>query len=74
MRDKITKWQISTGQSIIDSKEPPVSENFSNEAIDALVSLGYKPAEASKMINKLDHEGKNSEELIKLALKNSLSG
>ncbi len=39
-----------------------------DEAGDALVSLGYKPAEAEKMIRSLDTDGLSTEQIIKLAL------
>jgi Holliday junction DNA helicase RuvA len=42
------------------------------EAESALVSLGYKPAEAARMLNKFVDQATTSEELIRLALKNSL--
>jgi Holliday junction DNA helicase RuvA len=40
-----------------------------NEAIDALVALGYKPKEVSSLIAKLDTEDKSAEDIIRMALK-----
>ncbi len=40
-----------------------------NEAVSALVALGYKPQEASRMVHALESEGLSSEELIRQALK-----
>jgi holliday junction DNA helicase RuvA len=40
------------------------------DAISGLVALGYKPAEASKLIHAIDAEDKSSETLIREALKN----
>lgn len=41
------------------------------EAREALVSLGYKPAEASSMVRKVMQEGMSAEEIIRLCLKQS---
>ena len=43
-----------------------------DEARDALIALGYKPADAEKMIKKVNKSGTTSEQLIREALKNSL--
>lgn len=43
-----------------------------DEARDALIALGYKPTDAEKMIKKVHHSDKTSEQLIREALKNSL--
>lgn len=39
------------------------------EAFEALIALGYKPAEATRLLRKVATPGLNSEELIRLALK-----
>jgi len=75
MRDKIKQWPVNETVRA----EPPVDGSASTEiaaqdAIEALISLGYKPADAAKMINRQDKQGKNSEQLIKSALRNSLTG
>ena len=43
------------------------------DAVSALVSLGYKPNEASRMVSNIDSKNQNSEEIIRLALKSSFS-
>ncbi|QIM64991.1 Holliday junction branch migration protein RuvA [Frederiksenia canicola] len=43
-----------------------------DEARDALIALGYKPADAEKMIKKVNKTDATSEQLIREALKNSL--
>ena len=40
-----------------------------NEAVDALVALGYKPKEVNKLIARLDIEDKSTEDIIRMALK-----
>lgn len=43
------------------------------EAVDALVALGYKPAEVSRLMSQLDIEGKSAADIIRLALKKVVS-
>jgi Holliday junction DNA helicase RuvA len=40
-----------------------------SEAVDALISLGYKPREVQKLIGELDVDGKSAEDIIRLALR-----
>lgn len=44
-----------------------------DEALNALLALGYKPAQASKMIAPLEKQGLSVEEMIRRALKTSLN-
>lgn len=43
------------------------------DAVSALVSLGYKPNEASRMVSNADTQSQNSEDIIRQALKTSMS-
>lgn len=67
LRDRLP----ASGQST-DSKDHPApavaSSNPKQEAISALCSLGYKPPDATKMVQAIDSEGKSCENLIRLAL------
>lgn len=38
-------------------------------ALDALVALGYKPAEARQMLDRLKHEGQSTEDLLRAVLR-----
>lgn len=58
MRDKLPT------HSVVYKKDPR------EEAISALCSLGYKPADASKMVKNI--EGDRCEDIIRLALKGSV--
>jgi holliday junction DNA helicase RuvA len=42
------------------------------EAVSALCSLGYKPLDASKMVQNISAEGKSCEDIIRLALQGSV--
>lgn len=46
-----------------------VERGAQSEAVDALVALGYKPAEVSKLIAGLETEGQSAEDIIRLALR-----
>lgn len=46
-----------------------IEKGAKSEAIDALVALGYKPAEVNRLIARLDVEGRSAEDIIRLALR-----
>jgi len=46
--------------------------NPKQEAVSALCSLGYKPLDASKMVQDISSEGKNCEDIIRLALQGAV--
>ena len=48
------------------------TENSSDEAISALIALGYKPAEAEKMVKRVAKPELTSEQVIREALKAAL--
>jgi len=50
-----------------------VEASARNEAVDALVALGYKPKEVNNLIAKLDIEDKSAEDIIRLALRQAAS-
>ncbi len=63
MRDRLKDDALGIGISDIAGKG-----SSSDEAFDALVALGYKPQEATRMVKSLDVEGLSSEEIIRRAL------
>ncbi len=74
MRDKLKDWQSSPGATTDASSKPIASiSDPSDEAVSALVSLGYKPQEASKYVLAVSTEDMSSEEIIREALKASVS-
>ena len=46
-----------------------VQQGPKSEAFDALVALGYKPAEINRLFGKLDIDGQSAEDIIRLALR-----
>lgn len=65
MRDRIDAAVPGGGKSA----PLTVEASARNEAVDALVALGYKPKEVHKLIEKLDIEDKSAEDIIRLALR-----
>ena len=67
------KDKLKTEQAITEKEDTKVimmsSENI-NEAIEALMILGYNKKEIEKVYDKLDTNNLSTEELIKLGLKN----
>lgn len=49
-----------------------VKDDAEGEAVAALIALGYKPQEASRMISKVAKDGDNSETMIRNALRAAL--
>ena len=64
MRDRIDKPSAQTGATKVE-----VEAGAKSEAVDALISLGYKPREVQKLIGELDVDGKSAEDIIRLALR-----
>ncbi len=63
MRDRIDGSSGNGGTRVA------VEQSAKSEAVDALIALGYKPAEVNKLVAKLDIEDKSAEDIIRLALK-----
>jgi len=61
------------GASGLDGAKVARKANPVNDAVSALISLGYKAQQASQMIRELDVEGKTTEEIIRAALQNGAS-
>lgn len=71
MRDKLDDWQQAPALAQPMKSDAPANANrhsILQDAISALVSLGYKAAEASRIITKCDDGSANSEHLIRRAL------
>lgn len=72
MRDKLGDMPISvSGVAMPDTTVEAVNDPV-NEAVSALIGLGYKASEASRYVLAVASDGLSSEELIREALKNSV--
>ena len=70
MKDVLKKWQADAGDSVGIS---PVSalikpDDAVADAVSALIALGYKPPEASRMVRGIETKDLSSEEIIRHAL------
>lgn len=70
MRDRLSGFAETV--STQGSKPVNINTDPVNEAVSALIGLGYKPAEASRFVMSVANDDMSSEELIREALKNSV--
>lgn len=75
MRDRLKDWQLDANSSEVDNILVPntIENTFVNDekgdAINALISLGYKQAQADKAVKSVFEKGMKSESIIRNALK-----
>ncbi|NNC68373.1 MAG: Holliday junction branch migration protein RuvA, partial [Gammaproteobacteria bacterium] len=75
MRDRLDKevtLQVASNGKNGNSANSYVADPIA-DAVSALVSLGYKTNEASRMVSTVDTKNQNSEDIIRQALKTSMS-
>jgi len=71
MRDRLSDWELDLG--LAETSPTKEEKDLSGEAEAALIALGYKPADASKMLSSIDSEEEMSiEDLIRAALQSRL--
>ena len=75
MRDRLTDWEASLSKPMLMPDNPLTvsGDQQTRDAISALISLGYKPPEASRMVSRIDCDGMSSEAIIRAALKQAVS-
>lgn len=66
MRDRLQDWENSINSQVI------LPNDHIQDAIDALIALGYKPNDAQKTIKQVASNEANSEDIIRLALQKML--
>src|SRR5213079_2026859 len=74
LKDKLgvaAAWEVASG-----AHAPTLEEERANEAVLALIALGYKQIDAHKAVREVQEKGeaKPAEELVKLALKRMAAG
>jgi Holliday junction DNA helicase RuvA len=82
MRDRLKDWQVTSLTPATDAmpvqlttENTFVNDPFRNnkgDAINALISLGYKQVQADKAVKAVYNEGMSSEDIIRLSLKSML--
>ncbi|GAA3939645.1 Holliday junction branch migration protein RuvA [Litoribacillus peritrichatus] len=72
MKDRLKDWagaETALPLEAASGNTPVPDQNAELEAESALIALGYKPQDATKMVNAVKGQAQSSEELIRLALK-----
>src|SRR5690606_19227627 len=71
MRDKLADWckTAPTGSNTLIKQDNHSRHPVLQDAISALVALGYKHPEANRTVTKIDDGAATSEELIRRALR-----
>ncbi len=73
MRDRLQDWGFQPIEmDLLTSKEK--GDRLTQDALSALVALGFKPQEGSRLISLVDAEYQTAEELIRFALQSTLKG
>jgi Holliday junction DNA helicase RuvA len=72
MRDRLGDWGGAGAADRIATSRPDVSSPV-EEAVSALMALGYKAHEASRLVRGTDTQGRSTEEIIRAALQASVS-
>lgn len=72
MRDRLEDWGIATPVTTMgvsgDGHAYSRGPDYIKDAVSALIALGYKPVEASRMVRAVDSDGLASEDIIRQAL------
>lgn len=71
LRDRLPKDEESGNATLPSAPQAHTTSN-TDEAINALLALGYKPTQASQMIAAYENQGLSVEEMIRQALRASL--
>ncbi|SDU13454.1 Holliday junction branch migration protein RuvA [Halopseudomonas salegens] len=71
LKDRFKAWETLPGalQPLAGPSAAPQVASAVDDALSALIGLGYKPQEASRAVSAVESEGLSSEELIRRALK-----
>ncbi|MES9844745.1 MAG: Holliday junction branch migration protein RuvA [Candidatus Sedimenticola sp. PURPLELP] len=72
MRDRLEKLEMATAGAVKIIPPPgEIVDNPVSDAVGALMALGYKPNDASRMVRSIDSEGLTSEQIIRAALQSA---
>jgi Holliday junction DNA helicase RuvA len=72
MRDRLRDWEGSAARAAEAAGGGAATGNPADEAVSALIALGYKPQEASRLVHAVAADDLDSETIIREALKASL--
>ncbi|QNH05471.1 Holliday junction branch migration protein RuvA [Pseudomonas sp. B11D7D] len=71
LKDRFKAWESipSIAPLVVEPQLAQAVSSAENDAVSALISLGYKPQEASRAVAAVKEDGMNSEDLIRRALR-----
>jgi Holliday junction DNA helicase RuvA len=71
LKDRFKAWVTVPGMSnlVVEPRAGGAVSSAENDAVSALISLGYKPQEASRAVSAIKEDGLSSEDMIRRALK-----
>ncbi|HEB63057.1 MAG TPA: Holliday junction branch migration protein RuvA [Gammaproteobacteria bacterium] len=77
MRDRLKDWDqsvagVSNSAGQVVQTVAVVEQSSVADAVSALIALGYKPQEASRMVRSIETQGLPSEDIIRFALQASV--
>ena len=72
LRDRLDDWGAAPATEGGRPAEAPAPADAVEEAVSALIALGYKAPEASRMVRAVETQGQPSEEIIRRALQAAL--
>ena len=68
MRDRVSDWAVS-GAVVVSLPGASPATDAVADAVSGLIALGYKPQEASRLVNAIDTEGKANDAIIREVLR-----
>ena len=71
LKDRFKAWESipSIAPLVVEPQLAQAVSSAENDAVSALISLGYKPQEASRAVAAIKEDGMSSEDLIRRALR-----
>ena len=71
LKDRFKAWESipSIAPLVVEPQLAQAVSSAENDAVSALISLGYKPQEASRAVAAVKEDGMSSEDLIRRALR-----
>jgi Holliday junction DNA helicase RuvA len=72
MKDRLKHYGEQLPSDVPASTAPALDSSPVSDAVNALIALGYKPNEASRMVRSVETAGLESEEIIRQALKGAV--
>jgi Holliday junction DNA helicase RuvA len=72
MRDSVQKLSMPAAGSAANALSPAAAASPQSEAFSALIALGYKPPEITRLLKSADEPGLSTTEIIRRALKSAV--